>query len=168
MNRKAECLLQAASHLPAGATIVEIGCCRQPHEVASDGFSTVYLADAAVERGWTFHSVDYDMNAIRIAQEVTNGGVMLHLAEAEKWLYEFQGAIDLLYLDGSSSAEEALWQYEAAELKSQATVVIDDVQQLPGQERGKGNILLDLLEQDGFTVTVYDTEPGYRMAVAKR
>lgn len=168
MNRKAECLLQAASRLRKGATVVEIGCLRSTHEVPTDGHSTVYLADAAIEHGWTFHSVDCDENAVRIAQEVTNGGVTLHLADGEAWLYEFQRKIDLLYLDGSASAKEALRQYEAAQLKPNATVVIDDVQQIGSQKRGKGDTLLDLLEQDGFAVSIHDTEPGYRMAVATR
>lgn len=51
-------------------------------------------------------------------------------------------------------------------------IVIDDVQAIHerGQEpieRGKGDLLLDRLAADGFTVDLHVTEPGYRMAVAR-
>lgn len=168
MNRKAECLLQAASHLPADAVVVEIGCVRSANEVPTDGYSTVYLAAAALEHGWGFHSVDYNMDAIRTAEAATGGqGVTLHLADGTEWLTGF-GKIDLLYLDGSISPEEAVQQYEAATLVWDATVVIDDVQQIGGHAHGKGDALLERLDHDGFAVDIYDTEPGYRMAVAHR
>jgi predicted O-methyltransferase YrrM len=168
MNRKAECLLQAASELPQGATVVEIGCVRSVHEIATDGHSTAYLAEAAKAHGWKFHSVDCNPDAIGAAEQATNGGVTLHCKDGADWLVGFQGSIDLLYLDGSSDPEEALWQYEAASLAPEATVVIDDIQPIGHSQQGKGDALLGLLEDDGFTVSIYDTEPGYRMAVAKR
>ncbi len=169
MNRKARTLLAAFDGLAEGTTVVEIGCARFAHEVPSDGWSTVYLAAEAAERGWELHSVDISEAAIRVARNATAGRpITLHHSDGEAWLYDFGQAIDGLYLDGSANPAEALAQYEAARLADNATVAIDDVQTLGGLPHGKGNLLLDRLRDDGFTVEIVDTHPDYKMAVAQR
>lgn len=169
MNLKAQTLLDALDCLDDGAVVVEIGCARFAHEIPSDGWSTVHLATAAGEAGWTLHSVDIDPSAVRVATAATDGlSVTLHNADGAAWLRRFRGTIDALYLDGSANPAEALAQYEAAKLADTAVVAIDDVQLLEGFEHGKGDLLLDRLDADGFVVEVNDTEPGYRMAVAHR
>lgn len=169
MNLKARRLLATFGQLPAGATVVEIGCIRFQMELASDGFSTVYIAAWALARGWKFHSVDIDPLSIRRATTAVGElPVTLHHADGREWLTAFPGPIDALYLDGSVNPDEALAQYRAANLAAAAVVVVDDVQQIDECERGKGELLLDVLERDGFTVQTFDTEPRYQMAVAKR
>lgn len=169
MNEKARTFLEAFSDLPIGSTVVEIGCARFGHEIPSDGWSTVHLARAAEEHGWTFHSVDIDPAAVATARDATFGlPVIVHEGDGAEWLRAFEGFIDGLYLDGSADPHEAVAQYEAADGYSPAPIiVIDDVQAIDGVERGKGNALLDRLEADGYTVEIKDTEPGYRMAVAR-
>ena len=69
---------------------------------------------------------------------------------------------------------QALAQYEAAARVGRPKVVaVDDVQPTTRSrdehfEHGKGDLLLDRLALDGYMVDIYDTEPGYRMAVARR
>lgn len=175
MNAKAATLLEAFDGLPAGATVVEIGCVRFPHEIASDGWSTVHLAHAAQARGWRLYSVDIDPSAVRNARSATAGlPISVHLARGSEWLAGFAGPIDGLYLDGAAYPDEAVAQYEAANLSVGAVIAIDDIQPIVDQrlgiaaERGKGDLLLDVLDRDGWTVMIVDTVPGYRMAVASR
>ena len=52
--------------------------------------------------------------------------------------------------------------------REDAVVVVDDVQGEEGIPRGKGDVLLDVLERDGFTVEIVETEPGYLMAIGRR
>lgn len=168
MNAKAAALLQAFENLGAGATVVEIGCVRFAQEIPSDGWSTVHLATAAADHGWKLHSVDVDPQAVEIACNATAdlpGEV--HLADGAEWLAAFAGPIDGLFLDGSADPAEAVAQYQAARLADRAVIVVDDVQPIGQQAWGKGDLLLDALERDGFTVEVVDTEPGYRMAIAR-
>jgi predicted O-methyltransferase YrrM len=172
MNRKAAVMLEAFDVLTAGAVIVEIGCARFAHEIPSDGWSTVYLAGAAENRDWVVHSVDINPDAVTIASAATSGlPITIHEADGREWLTSFTRTINGLYLDGALDPEQALGQYEAARLASDAVVVIDDVQHSDiggiDLEHGKGNLLLERLQHDGFDVTVLATEPGYAMAVAR-
>jgi len=169
MNGKASTLLSALDGLPEGATVVEIGCVRFPGEIASDGWSTYYLAQAATDRGWALHSVDIDPGAVEHARTAADGlACTVHHADGASWLAAFPDAIDGLYLDGSADPGEAVEQYRAATLTASPVVVIDDVQRIGDQQRGKANLLLDVLADDGFDVRVVGTEPGYLMAVAHR
>lgn len=167
MNRKAQRLLTSFGHLPSGSTVVEIGCVRVAEEVPTDGFSTFYLAQAAAERGWVFHSVDIDPNAVRAARKVTRGlPVKVHRARGVDWLAKFDEPINGLYLDGAADPQQAVDQFRNAKLAQGAVIVIDDVQPIASSPRGKGDLLIDTLKDVGFRVRVYKTEPGFLMAVA--
>jgi predicted O-methyltransferase YrrM len=168
VNAKAARLLEALAGLPRGAVIVEIGCARFAEERSSDGFSTVHLAHAALEHGWELHSVDSDHHAVLIAEALTGAlPCTVHHSDGAVWLAAGP-PIDGLYLDGDSIPEQALAQYRAAHLSPGAVIVVDDVQPIGDHGRGKGELLLDVLAGDGFTVTIAETEPGYEMAVASR
>lgn len=175
MNLKAKRLLWAFNGLPDGATVVEIGCVRMDMEVNSEGFSTVYLAKRAKERNWKFFSVDIDPNAVTRARRQTEHlPVSVQQADGATWLEVFNLEIDGLYLDGAAEPIQAVEQYFAAELAEKAVIVIDDVQGIKGEDGspdlkdGKGTALLGILKKDGWRVRTYDTEEGYKMAVARR
>lgn len=174
MNGKAERLLAAFDHLPAGAVIVEIGCVRTSQEVPSDGYSTVYLAEAAQEKDWAFYSIDSDPAAVANARTLTEDlPVSVQQADGATWLAGFVIPISGLYLDGAADAAQAVDQYDAASLADDAMIVIDDIQPIHEDhhdplERGKGDLLLDVLEADGWSVEIHETEPDYLMAVATR
>lgn len=172
MNAKAARLVASIAHLGEGDVMVEIGCVRAPNEIPSDGYSTVYLAQAAKVQGFTFHSVDIDPNAVQIARHLTAGlPAQVHLGDGAEWLQEQADlpqirSIDALFIDGAASPEEALSQYDAALLDPEAVVIVDDIQAIDTYVQGKGTELLTALERDGFEVQIYATEPGYLMAVA--
>lgn len=170
MNRKAERLLAAFSGLPEGSLVVEVGCARFRQEFASDGWSTVYLARAAAEHGWEFHSIDVSEEALDIARDLTDGlPVSFHLGDGADWLANSDRLIDGLYLDGAAEPSETLDQYGAAPLAAGAVVVIDDTQKLNGYAHGKADAVLMLMHSDGgWRIDEFETEPGYRMAVATR
>lgn len=174
VNAKAERLLAVFDGLPRGSVFVEIGCVRFPEEIASDGYSTVYLAEAAKENGWELHSIDIDAAAVQNAQALTeNLPNAVHHADGAAWLKEFRGSIGGLYLDGAAQPQQAVDQYRAARLSDDAVIAIDDIQPIAAGdverlERGKGDLLLDVLAADGWTVDIHKTIPGYLMAVATR
>lgn len=174
MNLKADRLLRSIAHLAEGDVMVEIGCVRAPTEIPSDGYSTVYLAEAALRQGFTFHSVDIDPNAVEIARRLTADlPAEIHQGDGAEWLRSQANPItvgpflvDALFIDGAASPAEAVTQYESALLSPEAVVVVDDIQAIDTYVQGKGTELLSTLERDGFSVEIFDTEPGYLMAVA--
>lgn len=168
-NPKANALLAAFGDLPSGAVVIEIGCARFREELPSDGWSTVHLARAALEHGWDFHSVDIDPAAVKNARALTDGlPVNVHECDGERWLRAWCSPIDGLYLDGAAEPQQAVAQYEAANLADGVVIAIDDVQPIGEHERGKGDLLLDRLEGDGFDVMLIPTFERYQMAVATR
>lgn len=174
MNGKARVLLDAFSDLGDGAVVVEIGCVRFDYEVPSDGWSTVYLAQAALKHGWTFHSVDIDAGAVgRAVEAVGNLPAIIHHSDGERFLRAFPHQIDGLYLDGAADPAQALAQYNVASLAPSAVIAVDDIQLIKlsngaRYEQGKGTLVLDKLIEDGFTVRILPTETNYQMAVATR
>lgn len=171
MNAKASRLLSAAAYLREDALIVEVGMVRRDEEVPSDGFSTVYLAEQAAERGLRFVSIDNDPDTVAICAQVLDH-LSLHATlicgDGEEEIAKIAGPIDLLYLDGAVDPADAVHQYKAARLADRATVVIDDVQPIDKSKQGKATDLLPLLARHGWAVEVFETEPGYLMAVATR
>lgn len=178
MNAKAERLLWAARDLEPGSFVVEIGTIRFSGEVPSDGWSTYYLAKAAQEHEWNFVSVDNDKRNLEIcrtilAREDLLSNTSLVHSDGLKFLQEGFEVIDFLYLDGGSDPEDTLAQFEAA---GSLLVAVDDVQahqvSLGGETvflpEGKGSALLPHLRQLDWDLNVYDTEPGFKMAVARR
>lgn len=172
MNEKAAALLKAFDRLPDGSRVVEIGCARFDTEIASDGWSTVYLGLAATMRGWTFNSVDNDPAAVACARMLLDAESLagdVSVGDGAEWLSAHDKPIHGLYLDGALDPAQALKQYEAATLADGAVIAVDDVQAINAQQHGKGDLLLDRLRADGFEVEVVDTVPkgGYRMAIAR-
>jgi predicted O-methyltransferase YrrM len=166
VNGKAAQLLSICAWLPKGAVVVEIGCMRYPNEIASEGYSTFYLAQECEKRGFEFHSVDNNQEAISLATTHVPSKFRSHLADGEEWLRAFTKPIDFLYLDGALDPEQTERQFTAATLAPGAVVAIDDVQNERSLRQGKGTALLPRLEREGWQVTVVPTVNGYEMAFA--
>lgn len=172
-NNKAATLYRLTESLALGSVIVEIGCIRYDEETASeDGWSTLYLASRAQRRGWEFHSIDKDLQAIQTARSVLLKNVLpearLHHADATEWLLGFDGVIDCLYMDGPDDPTINLNHLIAAYDKLRDLVIIDDTQEYGGNRWGKGSMTLPYLESKGWIVVHYLTDPGYRMSCAMR
>ncbi len=171
-NNKAATIYKLTEPLGFRSIIVELGCMRYSDEVASDGWSTVYLASRAEERGWEFHSIDIDSQALQMAATVLlkNGltKANLHHADATEWLLGFSGVIDCLYMDGPDDPNANLSQLIAAYDRLRHTVIVDDTQGYGGNHWGKGSMTLPFLEGEGWIVHHYLTVPEYWMSFAMR
>jgi len=123
--------------------IVEIGSMRKPcehpleeynHECCNDGHSSLLLSRAAKE----FHTVDINIECSKLTlKELKKYNLNKHSCvyngDGIKFLKEFSGKIDFLYLDAwdvefDNHAEKHLEAFEVAEdkLNDNAVILIDD------------------------------------------
>ncbi len=149
-----------------GTNIMEIGCMRAPltHPITemiphccNDGHSTYYWASS----GAKVISVDICRVAVEIARKSCSDFKNCRVIEddAIPFLKNYQGTIDLLYLDAwditnnSAYAENHLSAYLAAKPKLTKTniVAIDDTDMDRG---GKGRCLTPVLMADGYQILV--------------
>jgi len=166
-NKKAALLLESLPRAPQG-TVVEIGSTRTIQEIASDGFSTVYLARACKERGVEFRSFDLDPMTVDkanrilgregLSQCVACGDGAIVLKELDP--------VAFLYLDSSDDPEDTLSQFTAAPLAPGAIVVVDDAQSNGVHPFGKASRLVSLFAEHGVKFEIRPTEPGYAALVA--
>ncbi len=149
-----------------GRVIVEIGCMRDPLEhpieeihpyCCNDGHSTYFWALSGAQ----VFSADVNPRAVRIARESCRDfpNVQIHLADGIDFLTDFDGSIDLLYLDawdvepGSDYAANHLAAFRAAQphLSPIHVVTIDDTDLGGG---GKGRLLVPELDLLGYEILV--------------
>lgn len=149
-----------------GATIVEIGCMRQPltHDLdefnpvcCNDGHSTAFWAMT----GLAVHTVDIDPNCCRVAAETCANcpNVSVTCGDGIEFLRQFPATIDLLYLDawdaieGIPYAEKHLEAFEVArpKLARKSLILIDDTDVAFG---GKGRQAIPAIIRDGYDILV--------------
>jgi hypothetical protein len=145
-----------------GRTIVEIGCMRQPINHSFDEFNPLCCNDghSTAFWGWTglaVHTIDINPEACKVAAETCRSypNVHVYCGDGVQFLREFNGTIDLLYLDawdtleGIPYAEKHLEAYEAAreKLSPSSIVLIDDTDIAFG---GKGRLAVSAIIRDGF------------------
>jgi predicted O-methyltransferase YrrM len=167
-NLKAKVLLEAAARAPNGLW-VEIGCIREDHEVPQDGFSTFHLAKTAQKRGCRFITIDKGQACTAIATKILSehelsGEVILGDGKDE---VKKLGPISFLYLDSHRLPIFSAEQFREAELVPGAIVVIDDCHAFDNMAYGKGDILIRVFNANGIKWEIKDTEPGFRMVIAK-
>ena len=161
-----------------GNTIVEIGSMRKDcdhhpsehhHECCNDGHSTLILASNCKD----FHTVDIDPSHSAIAKqnlEKHNIKGNVHTQDGIQYLKDFDGKIDLLFLDAwdvcvvPDYAEKHLEAFKAAEdkLAEHAIILIDDTDISYSNEKGfhndeeclggKGRELIPYLKKKGYTL----------------
>jgi hypothetical protein len=160
-----------------GKVIVEIGSMRKPcthelddyeQECCNDGHSTLLLARAAKE----FHTVDIELAHSRLTlKELKRHAFLEHSnvynGDGIKFLEEFKGEIDLLYLDAwdvefPGHAEKHVEAFQVAEgkLSKNCIILIDDTDVGFSQEKGfhndeealggKGRLLIPYLLQKKY------------------
>jgi predicted O-methyltransferase YrrM len=167
-NRKAQLLLDMVARAPRGL-VVEVGCLRQVHEVATDGFSTWYLARRCLDLGLDFRSCDLDPTHAALANEVLQAAglapcVMVGDGSA---ILKALGPVSLLYLDSSDDPRDTLDQYEVATLMPGAIVVVDDAQAYASNRLGKATLLAERLTEDRIPFDLVPTEPGFLALVVR-
>ena len=147
-----------------GKVIVEVGSMRKPalhdihdysHECCMEGHSSMLFALSSQE----FHTVDIDMPTSKITHKAlkalnTTNNWNVYNGDGIKFLKEFKGVIDLLFLDAwdigvNNYAENHLEAYKAAEpkLNKQHIILIDDTDINHTAERGFHNLI-----KNGYTV----------------
>ena len=162
-----------------GKVIVEVGSMRKPalhdihdysHECCMEGHSSMLFALSSQE----FHTVDIDMPTSKITHKAlkalnTTNPWNVYNGDGIKFLKEFKGVIDLLFLDAwdigvNNYAENHLEAYKAAEpkLNKQHIILIDDTDINHTAERGfhndedsmggKGSVVIPYLIKNGYTV----------------
>jgi predicted O-methyltransferase YrrM len=168
MNRKAARVLRALARAPDGP-VVEVGCIRHEREVATDGFSTLYLARACAERGRSFASYDLDRAAVERAQAVLKRADLPGAVRCEDAVPVLRRGPPLafLYLDSSDVPADSMAQFLAAPLLPGALLAVDDAQAYGGHALGKATEVARALDAAGLRYRVHPTEPGYAMLVAR-
>jgi len=174
-NPKAGLLLALLAEIPGARTFVEMGCLRHSQENLFYGYSTLYLAREASQRGGMLHSVDLDPQAVATAQGVIDEArlapwVNLIVADAVAYLQTFQGEIDFLYLDGPDHPAITLAAFRAAEdrLSRQAVVAIDDCMRNWFQPLGKGAQAIPYAQARGWQVAMVPTYGRMVTAILRR
>jgi hypothetical protein len=140
-----------------GKVIVELGAIRdlKPAAEHADGWSTVRWAQAG---RFEVYCIDNDSRAIASAQKLVPTGVHYHCRDGFKFLREFEGSIDLLYLDGPDAekggTEFHLKALKMAPLSGSCLVLMDDCDLWPGRwvGRGKGELAIPEALRMGFDV----------------
>ncbi len=145
-----------------GRTIVEVGCMRQPLTHSFDDFIPLCCNDGHSTAFWgrtglAVHTVDIIPEACNVTAEACRSypNVHVYCGDGVQFLREFNGIIDLLYLDawdaleGIPYAEKHLEAYQAAreKLAPSSIVLIDDTDIAFG---GKGRLAVSAIIRDGF------------------
>ena len=167
MNKKAKILLESLLFAPSGL-ICEIGCIREGKEVPEDGFSTYYLAEFAKHNRRPFKSYDICEENVNIANKVlreSNLPESVYVADG-KVILPTLGPISFLFLDAHRIPAISFEQYQAAELASNAIVVIDDAQFMDGNQYGKATYCVLVFMKNGIKWEIKNTEPGFKMVIA--
>ena len=139
-----------------GTTIVELGVIRDTKPVAqhADGWSTVHWSTS----GKQVHSVDNSREALEISRRLVSKGINYHCQDGFEFLQNFEGKIDLLYLDGPDAnkggQEFHLKALQVAPLADTCLVLMDDCDLWPGRwiGRGKGELALPKALEMGFEI----------------
>lgn len=160
-NAKARALLAALDRAPHGL-IVEIGCTREPTELPSDGWSTMYLARAANGKSRAMRSFDTDAKNVVLSNRLLSDYNLPPCVEVEDGvsaLSSLGNPIAFLYLDAGDDPSETLQQFKAARFVPGAVVCVDDV--VP-----KAALLIAYFASIGQEYEIVPTEPGYEMLIA--
>ncbi len=168
VNLKARCLLSALDMAPPGL-MVEVGCLRTQIEYTTDGWSTMYLARAAEDRGREFVSFDTNFDAVKLCNRLLSDAGLTPCVELRDGGEGLGGLnrVAFLHLDGSDDPTEALQQLLGVSLASGAVLCVDDAHyrgdNLP---YGKATLIVEHLKREAVSFEIRDTEPGYSTLVA--
>lgn len=180
MNEKARLAIDVFESLVEPKQVVEIGCIRMEQELPSEGYSTLYLAQACRDVRCAFLSVDTNpghvetARAVLVSHGISNRlrGIKVEVGDGlevlDNWgLREPCPPIDLLYLDGGGAPGVHLAQLQAAMmfLSDQAIIIVDDCHPHGGNAMGKGTELIPWAEAEGMHVEIRSTFAEYRAAV---
>lgn len=145
-------------------TIVETGCIRGTDSMHGDGWSTVNWEFYSKHTRSTVHVVDISEQNVEVSKTIVppSQQVIYHVGDSVEFLENFDGKIDMLYLDSydycgdeenvRACHEHSLREAKAAipKMSSPSFVLIDDV--FGEQYDGKGKLSIPFLVENGFEV----------------
>lgn len=162
-NAKAQFLLNWLRRAPPGPA-AEIGCVRTPTEVASDGYSTVYLERACEATGREFRSFDASAEAVENANSILEAHKLRPIVQVSDGVAALskQQPMALLYLDSAAEARHTTAQFRTAAILPGGYIVIDDCQPFDGQQHGKATGVIPIAgSYGGILADLTTTHPGY-------
>lgn len=150
--------------------VVETGCVRQADDFGAGSFG-YWMGFLLSLHGGQLHTVDITPERLQIARRLTGDfPVTFQESDSVKWLREFDGAIDLLYLDSMDAdvpghAAHCLAELAAAlpKLKDGAMIVIDDTVRRGTGWVGKGAEAVPALLAQGWKLV----HEGYQAVFVK-
>jgi hypothetical protein len=144
--------------------IIETGMLRAA-EQWTDGQSTMLFADFVNTRGGMLFSVDSNPEVLEICKKilcdkvklVDQARVSLNCADSVRYLADFAGTCDLLYLDSLDYDDLNPWsaqqhcsrEFRAAEHKVRRAILVDDAHFPNG---GKPGLLKNYIEEKDWTL----------------
>jgi len=151
-------------------TIVETGCIRSKDNWKGDGQSTVIWNHFIKVKGGTFCTIDINLDAVILAQNLCPETDCL-CGDSVETLNKYKGSIDLLYLDSSHridtnahpAALQCLFEFLAARqrLTSGSIIFIDDSPITDsGEILGKGLYIAQYMKR----LNIYPFTTGYQAA----
>ena len=162
-------------------TIVEVGTIRDTRDRAKmgDGWSSMLWAWYAknhknVEINFIDikqHHLDATKEIIKKEYGTIKNELNFHLGAAERWLLNFTGKIDLLYLDGSDNPHEMSAQFTIADtgklFTDHAVLLLDDIG-ADWSQRGKGIVLVpELMERSDWEMILDDRKSNKMLFMRK-
>jgi predicted O-methyltransferase YrrM len=151
-------LLTLAVRMTGARHIVEIG--------TSNGYSTIWLADAAADTGGTVVSVDIaspDEAAENLRRAGLAGRVDLIQGDGCRHLAELpDGSVDFLFLDAERTEYTGWWPHPARVLRPGGVLAVDNVlAPSPGELTG---FLALVTDDSGFTGSTVAVGKGMHLA----
>lgn len=157
-----EAVLGQIEFLGRPVCIVETGCVRVADNWAGDGQSTRIFDALINEIGGAVHSVDISEHSVGVARSLVSSKTTVTCGDSLKFLGEFRGEIDLLYLDSFDfngneplvSATHHLYELCAAykHLRSGSIVLVDDTSIRFGKFFGKGMLIAEFMSRVGHKI----------------
>lgn len=172
-NSTLDYLLQEVTSRHDNPVMVETGCIRSIEDWAGAGNSTYLFSAYLYGLGsGKLYSIDNDERHCSFAQSSIGqweANVQIECADSVRWLNEYSGRIDLLYLDSmdvgcEGHAEHCLAEFNASRknLHENSLVVVDDTTWNKGWA-GKGAELVPKLLNEGWKIK----SSGYQVVLSK-
>lgn len=148
--------------------IVETGTIRnnEPRYMRGDGHSARKFAEYLRYNGGVLYSIDIDPDAVKLAKSILNiqySDIEIHVINSDsvQWLSNFEGDIDVLYLDSANDSELILNEAKAGcpKLKKGGYLLIDDIDESLGE---KGKLVIPYLEKEGYELIKKDYQALFR------
>jgi hypothetical protein len=171
-NNTFDALLRESSRRFESPVFVETGCIRAEEDWAGAGFATYLFAAYLQPLGGTLHSVDVNPESCRFAREWTavfEPTVHVHCSRGENWIRNFDGRIDVLFLDSADTdvpghEDVCFSEFQAAQSKlhERSLVLIDDTP-FAGEWHGKGRRAIPWALDNGWRILA----AGYQVLLSR-